>query len=818
MESLPRTMEDNLAPDHQGAVNTNFLEERAQITEQAKHDVSMSLPAQIEAAMPDDTWFARQQLMKPVLVEQVQWTTADGRNTSIVAFDFPTVLAGIESVASRTLSMYAFYKLAPVVRVQVNATQFHQGQLMLSFDPFNQAAGFDVKVDYAPLLPRADVYYCSGLPNVKIMASEVEPAELLIPFVHPRSFLTSNTTDGFDNLGQVRLQVLNPLKAADGASSSLTVSVWVYAKDASVHVPMNYHTPKMPALAYPTLGELSLSETIGEVGGGLKNVGRMIGNFATGNWGKMLRNGQGLIDNLGNIFGFDYPTRLLSPDKCISPVENMAITVGASRSQRLCIDPNSGYVPDPSVFGSTSDDLDLLRIAKTPMLVAQLKWESSKASQTELFKVPVTPMLCPKNLDALFPIKKTIGSNISYLAFASSLFNFWRGGITFDVEFVATHFHSGRILVAFVPNNDKDSLTYVNASNALPNLTMDIQQTSKLSFTVPFVSATPLKYVPVDASIVDDETFTGFLVFYVMNQLTAASNVSPDIEINVYIRAADDFQLFVPANPGIQYMVPQAAPTEKADPTISGVEIQSNRIKDTSLTPVSQLTLGNGFAPKELRFGESYSLLDLIRRFNYLCRFEVAIDKDNAPFSTPDVRAIHPVSPTLAPVSGAVSSSYAKFDTMLGVLSRIFSVWSGSLRYKDVTNADRMYNICYGVAHYPTFVKDLSKIKYYPQGYAFTLTNLSQDNSFEFEVPYYSVYQCLLTKYGPKFQREALRVCLNGSIVSYAFSDKPRNLSEISVYRFVAGGDDFRFAYLRPPGADYTVEGSERIYRHSYTL
>lgn len=828
MESLPRTMEDNLAPDHQQATNTNFLEERTQILEQAKHDVSMSLPPLIEQQMPEEHWMARNQLMKPVLVRQVDWTTSQERNFELVKFNLPAILGEVESVVLRTLSMYAFYKLTPVVRLQINATQFHQGQLIMSFDPFNQAVDRNVATNYAQYYPIHDIYYASGLPNVKVMASEADPVELHIPFVHPRSFLTSNSQYGYDDLGRVRVTVLNPLLAAEGASPSVAVTIWIYAKDASVHVPMNYHTPQLPIQTIPSIGEVS--NILDNIAGGARNTYKLIGNLITGNPGKALRDGQGLVDNLGEIFGFDYPTRTLSPEKTISPVENMAISVGASRSQRLCLDPVSSYTPDPAIFGSTSDDLDLMRIAKTPMLLAQVKWLASSPVGTNLFTIPITPMIAPNNLGTTeLPV-----NNVSFLAFATSLFNYWRGGITFDIEFIATHFHSGRLAVGFSPNADPTSNNYANVTSSLPNIILDLQQTSRLSFSVPFVSATPLKYVELgygDTPLpLTDESLIGYLGIYVMNKLVAASNVAPSVEINVYIRASDDYQLFTPAHHGLSF-VRAEAPTSivESQPSIGGTDIQSNRIKDTGMSPVSHLTLGSGLSPKELRFGESFSLVDLIRRFNFAGKIQIPVNTSESPFSPVNqefgTSAII-VSPTMEiDLSQAAPRIIASYYTTLGVLSRIFSVWSGSIRHKDVTNQNRMSEVGLSVVHYPTYyLKTASDPRYLTApNYAQTITTLAQDNTLEYEIPYYAPYQCLMTKpppvtdIEPVSSTELLKASVNGVLVVTPFGSQE---GSIVVYRFQAGGDDFRFAYLRPPGADYfyNPDSCHRTVTHSYTL
>jgi hypothetical protein len=72
---------------------------------------------------------------------------------------------------------------------------------------------------------------------------------------------------------------------------------------------------------------------------------------------------------------------------------------------------------------------------------------------------------------------------------------------------------------------------------------------------------------------VADEFATGFVRLFVQNTLCAASNVAPDIEINVYVRAADDFQFYVPRSPSFDFRVPPL-PSRLAIPSISGIELQ----------------------------------------------------------------------------------------------------------------------------------------------------------------------------------------------------------------------------------------------------
>jgi hypothetical protein len=763
------------------------MEERAIISEQAKHDVSMTLPQEVESHMPDEHWLAKQQLTKPVQIGQYEWNPSQARGTIITSFKFPDILDSVESLMTRTLRMYAFYKLSPVVRLQINSTQFHQGQLIMTFDPFSQS--FDTYAEAAgTAYPVHDIHYATGLPSVKVMASESDPIELRVPFVHPRSFLVSNSDAGYDTLGTVRIQVLNPLQAAAGATTNLTLTVWIYAADSSVHVPVAYHQAQPSGLS-----EL-ISQIMGPAKQGIQNTRNAVGHLASGNIGGALRSGQGLIDNLGSIFGFDYPTRIISPEKTISPVENLAVAMGASRSQRLAIDPESGYVPSPSIFGSSTEDMDFMKIARTPMLLAQIKWNTTDTAGTSLMQAPVAPSVAPQISVAGQDVQL-----LSYLAYVAQFFTYWRGGIIYDIEFVATRYHSGRILVSYSPNYQVP--TYSDASSSNPNVVLDIQQTSKISFLVPFTSPTAMK---TTRNNVADEFATGFVRLFVQNTLCAASNVAPDIEINVYVRAADDFQFYVPRSPSFDFRVPPL-PSRLAIPSISGIELQSNRTKDEGSSTVAHLCLGSGVSPPEQRFGENYSMLDLVRRFTFLTKVTDIVDIDPNPFYITTGGSKFHVHPRLVP--SVFSTDLPLTDnTYLSQIGRIFSIWSGSLRYKFVTPRSRNTESGLAVTHYPDW--DFIPSGAFPikaAGYGLTLTTLAQDNTLEIEVPYYSPFNFLLTTMKPSeldtFSGRWPQTPLeNGIIQLKLFGSRLTEEPQTVCYAFVAAGDDFRYGYLRPPG------------------
>lgn len=776
----PDQMTANLVPDQQNQTNTTFMEQRGLNVQDAQMANDMTMSRVVDREMPDPDWYAKQQLMKPVLIKQYVWDTSNAVGSQIAAFDFPQILSTVDSLMTRTLSMYALFRMSPVFRFQVNSTQFHQGQLIASFDPFSQAtddrpSGTGV-LDPRPLFSRA---YATGLPNVKLLASESEPVELRVPFIHPRNYLTTNSSGLFEILGRIRITVLNQLRVATGSTPSLTVSVWLYAEDASVHIPIRYHTLELPTLIPTSL---------------MGNATMAVGNVLTDVFKSAFTNGKGLISK---TLSLDYPTSTVADRKTIQPVEPLSHGMGASRARRLALDPKSGHLDDEA-FSPMSQDMDLLQIAQRPMLVDQLSWTTSASAGSLLSTRKVSP----------FQSFGT-GSNgfqPSYLMYVSQAFMYWRGGITFDLEFVATRFHSGRLLIGFEPNAPGTTPTFAELSTSNPTVLVDLQQTSSVSFTVPYISPTPLKNVSRTLTSDTDDQI-GVLYIMVQNTLAAASNVASSVDINVYARAASDFELYVPGGVNTTKYVWNTTSEEVDEeftlmPTSdTGIKLQTNRMDRSSET--ANFSMGKSTISPRPRFGETFSMSDLLKRYSFVDLLEQPLGRDQ-----------NIIEIANSPIMSKQLNGDRRllYNSYLAYFSRLYSIWSGSIRYKFVTNAPRSIESDLSVRFVP-FTNDDALVlnkptQYYNlispsnSGLGQDFTVLSQDNCLEIELPFYSpfnfhvTYQSIgdadLTYWELPYNAGRLYVGGNdgqatGLIASY----------------WVAAGDDFRLGYLRPPPTYY---------------
>jgi len=736
--------------------------------------------------MSDGSWMAKNQLMKPIQVSQVDWSTTQARNTDLVKLVFPAVLGQQESLVLRTLRMYAFYKMSPCFRVQINATVFHQGQLICSFDPFNNCT----------LSPNLYVYshiYATGLPNVKIMASFSDAIELKIPFIHPRSFLTTNSNENFNTLGAFRITVLNPLLAAEGASSTLSVTTWIYATDAQVHVPIQDHDLILDNIDDDELEETSLiTDALDKGKQVISQSTDIFGNLMSGNIGQALRKGQGLIDTLGSIFGFDYPARTLQPPKTISPIENLSSSKGVSQSQRLALDPFSLHKLSDDIASESIDAMNLKRIIQMPMLLTQFTFPSTSARGTLLKTILVNPCISPVIQGQL---------QRTYLSYVSNGFVYWAGGIVYDIEIVATKFHSGKLIFAYVPNVS-DAPSYLSVSDSLPNVIVDIQQSSTARFIVPFTSSTAMKntFMPMDANISQiSDTCTGVLACYVQNTLAFASNVAPSVEINIYVSASSDFSLFVPQTPVLSRVVkPPTPPAEQLEET----SLLLNTNKNEGSENVTVLSYNQNFSIPRQHFGEDYSLLDLIKRFSPAVTQEFTTDEGI------DFRLL-PVSPTLFSSTTGFSSVY------LSYWSKMYNCWTGSLRYKFIARIDKNQTAALQVVHLPTLASSsipLPNAVTSPNlmsdygGFGMVRTQLSQDCALEVEIPYYSKFNMLLTSASVASTTipTLFDISANGQLGLVLFTEVAEASTIFSVDVYIAAGDDFRLIYARAPPIDTT--------------
>lgn len=751
-------------------MNVEFVETQPLVQDDARLGYSLAtLPPEMERMMPDEHWMAAKQLSKPVVIRQFKWTTDQATASQVSTFDFPAVITENDSIHQETLRMYTFFKFNWTLRFQINGTKFHSGQLIVSWDPFSQAG--DANATYRPF----NIIYATGLPNVLLNASSNEPVEITIPFVHPRNFLTTNSGRGFDRLGTVRVNVLNQLRTAEGSSQSLSVTAWLYADSPSVHVPIYRHDLKIPNENAVRTMDL-VSGLLGEgVGGLINDVGSTFGNVMTGNFGGAIKSGGKSLTGIANLLGLDYPSRPVIEQSHINPLGPMSPGKGVDMSYRLGTDPRGGRVPTPSQTGSKRDECDLDVIKKVPMLFRQIEWNDARTTGTLLTNFPVTPNICA--------IDNGIGQN-TYLSWLSNGFCFFRGALTYKFEWVSTQFHTGRLLIAFVPNFFETNPTLQQAFS-VPNAVIDLQQSSVVNITVPFTSPTNWKKTDAIVEGGTDDQVVGYVYVYVLNQLVRPNNVSDTIEFNIYIHAEDDFEFAVPR--GNQLRPYRAAPTtETAIATMDRMQARTDAQKSSGDIAVS---FGSPLIPPIDLFGEKFTLVDYMKRYGQITTQNFTGPTIHFELNVPTLFRDADGAPVVDPPDGYLQLS------PLSTITSMFAAWFGSLRYKFATDMNRTISGSLTVTYNP-----LEPVPYQGYigggGYPIQRTNTAQNNSLDVELPCYTNYNLLLLQ---KSSGVSPFVEAGVAAANIKCPDDTNFVLDV----FQAAGDDFRPFYLISPPADF---------------
>jgi hypothetical protein len=231
------------------------------------------------------------------------------------------------------------------------------------------------------------------------------------------------------------------------------------------------------------------------------------------------------------------------------PFQNAAVSIGMDTGKRIVLDPKQELTVDMRNSGSQDDDLILQNICKREALLDTLIWSASDTSLSGPIRViAVTPM-CAKTMVTALVGGDKVWKVHTPLSFAASPFHYWRGEITYRVEFVCSMYHRGKMIIGYEPNISQHTLIdTVLDTNKNYMLTIDLQETRCIEFTVKWANARPwLSTGPMNEPIAPGansidaySTFmkaNGYIYFTPLTELQ-----SPDggqIEINVYVRSHD---------------------------------------------------------------------------------------------------------------------------------------------------------------------------------------------------------------------------------------------------------------------------------------
>jgi hypothetical protein len=634
---------------------------------------------------------------RPIKVTEIDWPVGTGvtLNTTIN----PWQLFFENKRVINRITNYRLMKANLRVKFMLNGNSFYYGRLLVSYKPLHN---FDSTTLLRPGI-QADLVEASQRPHIFLNPTESQGGELFLPFFTPFNMLDVASEDWRD-MGQITISALQPLKHANGASTPVTISVFVWAENVDLSVLTQTDPGSLvPQAKEEWRGIISKpASAVAKVAGALTNV-PVISNFAIAT-----EIGAKSISKMAALFGFSKPA---VPE--IAPLQpmtrqSMAVTDGKENLVKLVVDSKNELTIDPSVAGiDAKDELVIHEIASRESFLTSFDWDVGTAVETLLFNIVVDP--------CVFNQYGSTNPEIHMPAccFATMPFEYWKGSMKYRFQIVCSGYHKGRLKFVYDPvgTPSDGSSEYNTAYTQI----VDIAENNDFSLEVGWGQPTPWRHhlglfqagsgygtSPLVLNTLSSKIGNGTLSVYVVNELTVPnSSINNDIQINVFLSVCDDFEVAAPTD----YYLNNLGFRPPPPPEPEGVEPQSEEIDDV---PIAGPPMLNHMGPScptnslinRIHMGEAItSFRTLLKRYNLheIMLFDEDVFEGTGAI-VKFVRSMFPITPGYTSFTNAdnniiqdITSGnyvYARM-TLMNYLRPAFGAWRGAIRY----TTDATFNI-----------------------------------------------------------------------------------------------------------------------------
>jgi hypothetical protein len=388
---------------------------------------------------------------------------------------------------------FGFITFDFVVTVEVSATMFHYGRLLLAMVP--NTPRNPVYNEYAinPLRRENKLRYLSQTPGAQTLDVRLnKPASVKMPLVGPapvarlfnNSVSTITTGVDFDDLvGRLTftLDNLTPIRCASQTPSEPFVFIRAHCENVKLgcstgtlmDVPAQCEeVPAQMADERETGPVTRVSSALIPISRALESVPWMA-PFARAS--TMILSG---INHVSAYLGFSVPIMNHEPTRVKSqPFINGALAVGYSTADRVGLDPKGELTVDGRCAGVDCDEMQISHLCAKEGLLTRFSLNNSTGVNTPIIKFAVNPRM---------GVEESTGVvQPTPMAWISALFAYWSGTIKFRFDFVKCNFHKGKIKFDFEPNiTGEAAMVYGTGFNKRFSFVVDLQETDSITLCV----------------------------------------------------------------------------------------------------------------------------------------------------------------------------------------------------------------------------------------------------------------------------------------------------------------------------------------------
>lgn len=473
-------------------------------------------------------------LKRPCIISTTLWPASNAIRHNLFDIQLPQALLNNSGVLLDKLNHISWYAPDIELEVQINATKFHYGRLMLCVKPFsNFMAGAYVSAEGASTWP--EWYQLS--PNAQ------QSIKIVVPFRHfVRKVPIGTTFAEFTNWATVSCYVAAPLLAANTATPP-DVTITVYGRL------LNPHISALNAFFHAQSGEQK-SEILQML---KDNVTSLLPN-QPGTVAAPITTACNIVSNvtkdiarLTTVAGLSNPPNpaptmpMQIRQPLFSKANDMPNTVNLGPSQTAAVQM------DYSLCNASEDDMNIVNIVSHPSLLTTGKILSTNQPGDILFSTFLNPLKMIYQDYGFTNATNTVQPTPMY--YMARMFTNWRGGFKVHISFIASSFHSCRVRLLWNPyllDSEHYDFNTVQETNTY-NVLMDINQQTDYSIYIPYEQC--VEWLKTKIGVDTEPSYNwanGFMSLKLCTHLTASQDVVQPIYYQIFISMADDAQFAVP--------------------------------------------------------------------------------------------------------------------------------------------------------------------------------------------------------------------------------------------------------------------------------
>lgn len=504
-------------------------------------------------------------LNKPFLVSTVKWSTTDNNFTELWRLPFPSCIMS-NPLAKVPFNSATFYQARMCCMLQVSGTPMHQGLILVAAVPHG-----------TPAITNPNQILSA--PHVFLNATESTSVCLECPMYTPSTLYKTQDPDtasldlvvhtskfGTDVFDLVFF-VMDALSVAEGASTTVSLSVHSLFKDAEFYVPkvglMTWQPQcglekvwsvksKASASTKCACGDKELSEDKTDshfaAEGLLTNLWRLptkiLDNAATGLKvvsGDLIDYGRSMLRELT---GFHNPNVPSIDNRMLATFRNFPNNVDQPvRLEVLDNHAQFSRIYDDFYFRTEQDEMDLKFLTSKPVYVGKFTVSSTTEIGKNLFAYPMTPMV-----EASVSAGEASTTFYSPMRTIYEASRYWRGDLKLHIQAVCTNFHFCKIIVlknyAMTGASLNATTAYAPSYNDIHNINTDTLEFSAGGQiqTIDLKYNSNLRQLECTKDYVANSVNHGIVYGYLVQPLTYNSNVPTSITFNVYISGGENLQ------------------------------------------------------------------------------------------------------------------------------------------------------------------------------------------------------------------------------------------------------------------------------------